>query len=76
VAPVGALPEVVGDLSRELIFRSSAPADIAAGLIAALRGRLPDEAACRAYARVRFGVAQSAAAVASVYREAARCPAS
>jgi glycosyltransferase involved in cell wall biosynthesis len=73
VAPVGALPEVVGDLSRDLIFRSSAPDDIAGGLIAALRGgAMPDAAVCRAYA-TRFGVAQSAAAVAAVYREAARC---
>jgi len=77
VAPVGALPDVVGDLSSALIFRSSAPADIAAGLIAALRGDgLPDAAACRAYARARFDTARAAAAVAAVYREAARCSAS
>ncbi len=73
VAPVGALPEVVGALSPELIFRGNTPADIAAGLIGALRGApaLPEAAACRAYARARFGTARAAAAVAAVYREVA-----
>jgi glycosyltransferase involved in cell wall biosynthesis len=73
VTPVGGLPEVVGDLSPGLIFRSGAPADIATGLIAALRGApaLPDAAACRAYARARYGAARAAAAVADVYREVA-----
>ncbi len=73
VAPVGGLPEVVGDLSPDLIFRSAAPADIAAGLVAGLRGtlKLPDAAACRAYARARYGADHAAAAVAAVYREVA-----
>lgn len=73
VAPVGALPEVVGELSGDLIFRSTAPADLAAGLIGALRGTpaLPDAAACRAYVRARYGAAHAAASVAAVYREVA-----
>jgi glycosyltransferase involved in cell wall biosynthesis len=73
VAPVGALPEVVGDLSPALIFRSGAPADFAAGLLGGLRGTaaLPDAAACRAYVRARYGAAHAAAAVAAVYREVA-----
>ena len=77
VAPVGALPEVVGDLSADLIFRTTGAADIAAGLIGALRGDrpLPDAAACRAYVRARYGAARAAAAVAIVYREVA-CTAS
>jgi len=73
VTPVGGLPEVVGDLSPALVFRSSGPADIAAGLIGGLRGSLalPDAAACRAYARARFAVARAAASVAAIYREVA-----
>jgi glycosyltransferase involved in cell wall biosynthesis len=72
VTPVGGLPEVVGDLSPGLIFRSSTPADLAAGLVAALRGAwLPDAAACRAFALAHFDAARSAAAVAAVYREVA-----
>jgi glycosyltransferase involved in cell wall biosynthesis len=71
VAPVGALPEVIGDLSPDLVFRSSAPSDIASGLIGALKGTraLPDAASCRAFACRRYSLARAAAAVASVYRE-------
>jgi glycosyltransferase involved in cell wall biosynthesis len=73
VAPVGGLPDVVGALSPDLIFPGCTPGDIAAGLIGALRGStiLPDAAACRTYARARFGRAGAAAAVAGIYREVA-----
>jgi glycosyltransferase involved in cell wall biosynthesis len=73
VAPVGGLPDVVGALSPDLIFAGCTPGDIAAGLIGALCGgtRLPDAAACRSYARARFGRAGAAEAVAGIYREVA-----
>jgi glycosyltransferase involved in cell wall biosynthesis len=73
VSPVGGLPEVVAPLSQALVFRSASTADIASGLLAALRGRLglPDEEACRAYAAARFPAALAAARVAAVYREVA-----
>ena len=73
VTPVGGLPEVVGPLSQNLVFRSASSADIAAGLIAALRrpADLPDEEACRAYAAARFPVGLAAARIAAIYREVA-----
>ncbi len=73
VTPVGGLPEVVSDLSPELVFGSAAAGDIADRLTAVLRGtvRLPDEAACRGYAAGRYDPVHSAACVAAVYREAA-----
>jgi glycosyltransferase involved in cell wall biosynthesis len=73
VSPVGGLPEVVAPLSPALVFRSTAVADIALGLITALREQasLPDEVACRAYAAARFPAALAAKRVAAVYRELA-----
>ena len=72
VTPVGGLPEVVTELAPELVLAGSGAADIAAGLRAALTGRLPlpAEAACLAYAQ-RFGWAAIAARVRDVYREVA-----
>src|SRR5262249_12378398 len=72
VTPVGGLPEVVGGLSPALVFRPATAPARAAGLIGALRGTPapPDAAACRAYAKARFGMADAARAVALVYREA------
>jgi glycosyltransferase involved in cell wall biosynthesis len=72
VAPVGGLPEVVAPLSADLVFASAAPADIAAGLIAALRGA-PGEEACLAYARKNFAAARVAEQTGLIYREAASC---
>lgn len=71
VTPVGGLPEVVRGLSPDLVLASSQPADIAQGLIAALSGsmRLPDEAACRAYAQQQFRAELMAERTAAVYRE-------
>jgi glycosyltransferase involved in cell wall biosynthesis len=73
VAPVGGLPEVVAPLSERLVFRSAETDDIAAGLIAALQGGVPDEAACLRYARQRFGSARVAEETGNIYREAAAC---
>jgi glycosyltransferase involved in cell wall biosynthesis len=74
VTPIGGLPEVVGDLSPDLIFRSVLADDLADGLLAALRGglKLPDEAACRHYAASRFDPALCGMRTAAVYREIAR----
>ncbi len=73
VTPVGGLPDVVRDLSPNLIFQSGASEHLAAGLSAALRGtiRLPDSETCRAYAASRFSLALCGRRVAEVYREAA-----
>ena len=72
VTPVGGLPEVVEELSPDLVFRSVLVEDIAEGLRAALRGgiELPDADACRRYAEARFDPALCARRIAAVYREA------
>ena len=72
VTPVAGLPEVVTDLDPGLVLPGAGPAELAAGMAAALTGaqRLPNEAACRAYAQ-RFDWAAIAARVAAVYREVA-----
>jgi glycosyltransferase involved in cell wall biosynthesis len=67
VAPVGGLPEVVAELAAELVMPA---ADVAGGVVRALSGTLPDEAACLAFARQRFCPRRAAARVADVYREA------
>jgi glycogen(starch) synthase len=71
VTPIGGLPEVVADLAPELVFASGAAPDIAAGLIAALKGEIaiPGSAACRAYAEARFANSLAAQRTAAVYRE-------
>ena len=71
VTPIGGLPEVVKELSANLIFRSGNPVDLADGLIAALLGhtRLPTEADCRNYAVDKFSRSLMASRVAAVYRE-------
>jgi glycosyltransferase involved in cell wall biosynthesis len=73
VTPVGGLPEVVAPLSPNLVFRSSAVADIAEGLIRGLQHGVPDEAACLLHARTCFSPARAAADVAHIYRDAAFC---
>jgi glycosyltransferase involved in cell wall biosynthesis len=74
VSPVGGLPEVVAALSRDLVLRSPAAADISDAIIAVLSGRviLPDEASCRAYAAENFDWKIIASRVADVYRQALR----
>jgi glycosyltransferase involved in cell wall biosynthesis len=71
VTPVGGLPEVVSGLSTDLVFASSLPGDMAAGLMAVLAGStgLPTERACRAYAQQQFSAELMAERTAAVYRE-------
>jgi len=71
VTPVGGLPEVVSDLSPDLVFASCEINDVAAGLIAALRGDvpLPSSARCRAFAETHFATSLAAARTAAIYRE-------
>lgn len=74
VSPVGGLPEVVSGLSPDLVLASAAPASIAQGLRAALRGEtnLPGADACRDYAARLFAWPVVAAKVAESYRTALR----
>jgi glycosyltransferase involved in cell wall biosynthesis len=71
VTPIGGLPEVVADLSPDLIFTSCETPEVASGLIAALKGEIgiPDSATCRAYAETRFANSLAAQRTAGVYRE-------
>jgi glycosyltransferase involved in cell wall biosynthesis len=71
VTRVGGLPEVVADLSPNLMFASPGSEDLAHGLIEALLGRLqlPDRAACAAYAKKHFSSQLMAERIADVYRE-------
>ncbi|MEM5398773.1 MULTISPECIES: glycosyltransferase family 4 protein [Paraburkholderia] len=72
VTPVGGLPEAVAGLSQDLVLPSTGANAIADGIDGALSGRikLPDEEACKAYAREHFDNAVIAKRVASVYAEA------
>jgi glycosyltransferase involved in cell wall biosynthesis len=67
VTPVGGLPEVVEGLWRDLVMPAG---DIGGGVLRALGGALPGEAACLAFARRRFCPVAAASGVAGVYREA------
>jgi glycosyltransferase involved in cell wall biosynthesis len=71
VTPVGGLPEVVSDLSPNLIFESSSSDHLAQGLIDALLGRvqLPDSVACEAFVKANFTSALMASRTAAVYKE-------
>ena len=72
VTPVGGLPEAVAGLSQDLVLPSTGANAIADGIDGALSGRikLPDEEACKAYAREHFDNAVIAKRVAGVYAEA------
>ncbi|CAG9250197.1 Glycosyltransferase [Paraburkholderia unamae] len=72
VTPVGGLPEAVAGLSQDLVLPTTGANAIADGIDGALSGRikLPDEEACKAYAREHFDNAVIARRVASVYAEA------
>ncbi|KUZ11564.1 glycosyltransferase family 4 protein [Burkholderia diffusa] len=72
VTPVGGLPEAVAGLSNDLVLPSTGAEAIAEGLGGALSGAitLPDEAACKRYARDHFDNAVIARRVAGVYEEA------
>jgi len=71
VTPVGGLPEVVRDLSRDLIMAGDAPPEIQDHLVAALDGslRLPDTEACRAFAAERYDWTVIARQVKDVYEK-------
>jgi glycogen synthase len=72
VTPVSGLPEVVRDLDPHLVLAGSEPADIARGIIAVASGeqKLPDAAACRAYAE-RFDWRKIATRIGEIYHEVA-----
>lgn len=73
VTPIGGLPEIVRPLAPALVLRSSAPDDIASGLLDFLEGRIdvPDAAACRSHA-ARYAPDRIAAEIAAIYREVVR----
>jgi glycosyltransferase involved in cell wall biosynthesis len=72
VTPVGGLPEAVKPLSEDLVLSAIGFKALGNGLADALLGHraLPDEKACREYARSNFDVAVIAKKVTNVYREA------
>jgi glycosyltransferase involved in cell wall biosynthesis len=71
VTPVGGLPEVVAPLAPSLVLAGCEPGPIAAGLRAALEGRLPlpDPRACQHYAFTRFDWQVAGPRLAGIYRE-------
>lgn len=72
VTPVGGLPEVVGDLSDDLVLPGSGAEDLLEGIEAALTGNvaLPEAQACQDYARARYDWPVIAARTREVYAEA------
>ena len=74
VTPNGGLPEVVRDLSSDLVLPSAEPADLAEGIGRALSGAtpLPDGDACQRYARDRFSWRHVAEQTRAVYEEVLR----
>ena len=74
VTPVGGLPEAVSPLSEALVLDAIGCEALGHGLADAVLGRrvLPDEDACRDYARSNFDVPVIAEKVTNVYREAIR----
>jgi glycosyltransferase involved in cell wall biosynthesis len=72
VTPVGGLPEVVRDLSPEMVLPATGACSLAEGLTAAFAGELalPDSNAARTYARARYDWPVVAARVRGVYVEA------
>jgi glycosyltransferase involved in cell wall biosynthesis len=74
VTPVGGLPEVVSDLSKDLILEGSSTDHLADGLAARIGalGKLPSDTACQAYAKNNFDWPVIAKKVVSVYKNAFR----
>ena len=70
VTPVGGLPEVVQELSQDLVLPTTGPAALAERISAALLGdiQLPDAEACQRFA-AQYDWPVIAAQVARVYRE-------
>jgi len=71
VTPVGGLPEVVGDLSPDLVMGSASTSALQDHLVAALDGSLslPTGADCREFAAARYDWPVVARQVRSVYEE-------
>jgi len=71
VTPVGGLPEVVSDLSTNLVLPGSGAEDLADGLAQALTGELtlPDDEACQSFARTRYDWPVIAVRTRDVYAE-------
>jgi glycosyltransferase involved in cell wall biosynthesis len=71
VTPVGGLPEVVRDLSTDLIMTDGSPSAIQNHLVAALEGalKLPDSEACRAFAAEQYDWPVIAQQVKAVYEK-------
>ncbi len=74
VTPVGGLPEVVSDLSKDLVLPGSRIEDLAGGIEAALTGgvTLPENTVCQEYVRARYDWPVVAARTREVYAEALR----
>lgn len=72
VTPVGGLPEVVEDLSADLVLPATGPNAIADGLMKILSGEqaLPDEETCMEYADKNFSWVVASSRIAEIYREA------
>lgn len=70
VTPVGGMPEIIGELSRDLVLRGHGPAELAEGLVAFFEGHLhvPDAPSCRSFVADRFGWPIVCREVAKVYR--------
>jgi glycosyltransferase involved in cell wall biosynthesis len=73
VTPVGGLPEVVRDLSADLILAESDAGSVARGIAEAFDGTrsMPDAARCVAFARERYDWALAARRTAELYRRVA-----
>jgi glycosyltransferase involved in cell wall biosynthesis len=71
VTPVGGLPEVVANLSANLVLPSSRQEDMEERLLSLLLhpDLLPSEEACRSYAAATFNAELMARRVADVYRQ-------
>lgn len=71
VTPVGGLPDVVSQLSENLIFASTRQEDLANRITSALLGRvaMPSGDECSAYAARHFNSALMAERTSAVYRE-------
>jgi glycosyltransferase involved in cell wall biosynthesis len=72
VTPVGGLPEVVRDLSANLVLPSTGPSALAEGISSAFRGDLvlPSAEVCQVFAHKRYDWSNIAVRVRVVYEEA------
>jgi len=73
VTPIGGLPEVVSDLSADLVLPASGTDALADGITAALLGKLalPERARCQDFAR-RYDWSCIATQTAAIYRKVSR----